>query len=337
MVRPLLFTPMPMAGGSVAHAAVHDESRIGSPRGPLVIVMNTRSGAGDRQRTLATLAAVFGEAGVEHEVLQVSRPKLLPKVAQDAVARATRNGGVVVAAGGDGTINTVAQAVLDSELPFGVLPHGTFNYFSRTHGIPTDVEGAARTLVTGSPRAVQVGQLNERLFLVNASLGLYPRLLEEREAYKRRYGRTRWVALCSGLLTLLREHWQVLLRIEREGEPRLVKTSTLFVGNNALQLARIGIDEAPAVEQGRLVALSVRTAGRWSMPGLLLRGAAGRLGSDDQVTSFAFRHLEVEPVLRRARPVKMKVSIDGETQWMSTPLVFGVAPKPLWLIAPPAA
>ncbi|MCM5678127.1 diacylglycerol kinase [Schlegelella sp. S2-27] len=299
--------------------------------------MNTHSGSGDRHRTLATLAGVFGEAGVRHEVMQVTRPKQLRTVAANAVALAAREGGTVVAAGGDGTINTVAHAVLDTELPFGVLPHGTFNYFSRTHGIPTDVEGAARTLVTGTPRPVQVGRLNERLFLVNASLGLYPRLLEEREAYKRRYGRTRWVALCSGLLTLLREHWQVLLRVEHEGEPRLLKTSTLFVGNNALQLAQIGIDDAPVVAQGQLVALSVKTGGRWAMLGLLLRGAVGRLGSADQVASFAFRHLEVEPVLRRARPVKMKVSVDGETQWMSTPLVFGVEPKPLWLIVPPAA
>ena len=299
--------------------------------------MNMRSGAGDRQQALQTLAAVFGQAGVEHRILQVTRPKQLREAAAQAVELAARAGGVVVAAGGDGTLNTVAHAVLETGLPFGVVPRGTFNYFGRTHGIPLDVEGAARNLVEGTPRPVQVGTLNERIFLVNASLGLYPRLLEEREAYKRRYGRTRWVALGAGLATLLRERWQVLLRAEREGEPHLMKTSTLFVGNNALQLEQLGIEEAPALEQGRLVALSIKPVDRWAMLGLLLRSAAGRLGSAETVDSFAFRRLEVEPVLRRVRPVRMKVSIDGETQWMSSPLEFGVAAQPLQLIAPPPA
>lgn len=325
------------AGGADLAQAAAQLQAPPSRRGPLVIVMNMRSGARDRRLTVATLAEVFNAAGVEYELMQVTRPRRLAAMAAEAVSLAERKHGTVVAAGGDGTINTVAQAVLETGLPFGVLPHGTFNYFCRVHGIPLGVESAARTLVTGTLRPVQVGRLNDRIFLVNASLGLYPRLMEDRESRKRRWGRKRWVALCSGLLTLMREHWQVLLRIEREGEPRLLKTSTLFVGNNVLQLARVGIDEAPAVEAGHLVALSVKPVGRWAMLGLMLRGALGRLGGDDHVDSFAFRHLQVEPVLSRPRSVRMKVSVDGETQWMPTPLVFDVAPMPLRLIVPQAA
>ena len=48
---------------------------------------------------------------------------------------------------------------------------------------------------------MQVGLVNDRVFLVNASLGLYAKLLEDREAFKAQYGRHRWVAFWSGLLT----------------------------------------------------------------------------------------------------------------------------------------
>lgn len=337
MDHPLLFTTASLDASppSTRQAAVPSTPFHAPVTGPRFIVMNTRSGARDRRQTLATLARVFAESGVEHEVLQVTKPRQLPAVAARAVASAERERGVVVAAGGDGTINVVAQAVLESERPFGVLPHGTFNYFSRTHGIPLDVEGAARTLVGGVQRPVQVGQVNGRLFLVNVSLGLYPKLLEDREVYKQRFGRKRWVAFCSGLLTLFREHWQVLLRLEREGEPRLLQAATLFVGNNAMQLEQLGIAQAPELGDGRLVAFSVKPVGRWQTVLLLLRGATGQLGDAEQVNSFSFRHLEVAPVLRSARPVRIKVAIDGETQWMSTPLVFEPAAKPLRLIVPP--
>ena len=336
----MLFTAASLdAPGPSTPPATASSTPVGAPvPGPRFIVMNTRSGARDRRQTLATLARVFAEAGIEHEVLQVSKPRQLPAVAARAVASAERERGVVVAAGGDGTINVVAQAVLERELPFGVLPHGTFNYFSRTHGIPLDVEPAARALVEGALQPVQVGQLNGRLFLVNASLGLYPKLLEDREAHKQRFGRKRWVALGSGLLTVFRERWQMLLRLEREGEPRLLQSATLFVGNNALQLEQLGIAQAGELGNGRLVAFSVKPFGRWQTLALLLRGALGQLGEADQVNSFSFRHLEVTPVLRSARPARVKVAIDGETQWMFAPLVFEPAAHPLRLIVPrPAA
>ncbi len=66
----------------------------------------------------------------------------------------------------------------------GVLPQGTFNYFVRTHGIPTNAADAAQALLYSVPAPVQVGLINDRVFLVNASLGLYPELLQDREVYK---------------------------------------------------------------------------------------------------------------------------------------------------------
>jgi hypothetical protein len=87
----------------------------------------------------------------------------------------------VVAAGGDGTINTVAHEAVRQGCLFGVLPQGTFNYFGRTHGIPEDLAEAVRALLRARVTPVQVGMVNDRIFLVNASVGLYPQLLEARE------------------------------------------------------------------------------------------------------------------------------------------------------------
>ncbi|MEH3086748.1 MAG: diacylglycerol kinase family protein [Xylophilus ampelinus] len=302
-------------------------------QGPLFIVLNSGSGSRDAEETESVLSRVFSAAGRPHEFLEVRDPADIASVARRAVAQAVSRGGVAVAAGGDGTINAVAAEAVGRGCPFGVLPQGTFNYFGRVHGIPQDTEEAARALLGARVTPTQVGRVNGRLFLVNGSIGLYPQLLEDREASKRAHGRSRWVALWSGASTLLRSRHRMRLQVQADEEaPETLRAATLFVGNNRLQLDRIGLDAAhvEALAEGRLAAVSIRPAGLWAMLGLALRGALGRLGDADPVRSFAFRRLRVAPRgLRR-----IKVATDGEVVWMQPPLVFEVGAEPLLLLVP---
>ncbi|MGC4115265.1 MAG: diacylglycerol kinase family protein [Myxococcales bacterium] len=151
------------------------QARPAAARGPFFIVLNAGSGSDDAQAVRETIEHAFLDAGRQHTLLLVDQPGKLAEQARRAVYQARATNGVVVAAGGDGTINTVAQAALEHGLPFGVIPQGTFNYFSRTHGIPSDVEEAVQVLLQAPPQPVQVGLVNDHVFLVNASLGLYPR------------------------------------------------------------------------------------------------------------------------------------------------------------------
>ena len=304
-------------------------------RGPLFVVLNAGSGSHQGDVEQQVMAQIFSQAGREFEFLQIHDTAQISQIAQRAVALAQARRGVVVAAGGDGTINAVASAVLGSGCPFGVLPEGTFNYFGRAHAIPQDTAAAARALLGASIAPVQVGQVNGRIFLVNASVGLYPQLLEDREAWKKKWGRSRFVAFVSGIATLLQWRKQLHLHIESAGKALALRTPTLFVGNNPLQLARVGIDDkqVDAVASGELAGIVVRPIGTLAMLGLLLRGVLGRLGDADNVDSFSFRRLTVTPKGRR----RIKVATDGETGWMQPPLVFQVAAEPLLLLVPALA
>lgn len=311
---------------SVKNAARH---------GPLFVVFNAGSGHNTADDEQQVIARVFEEAGREFEFLLIEDPAQIGEIARRAVQLAQTRQGVVVAAGGDGTINAVASAVLGSGCPFGVLPQGTFNYFGRANAIPQDTRAAANALMGASISPVQVGQVNGRVFLVNASVGLYPQLLEDREAWKQQLGRSRLVAFIAGMATLLQARKQLDLQIESAGEVAGFRTPTLFVGNNHLQLARVGLDEkhADAVEHGLLTGIAVRPIGTLALFGLLLRGLLGRLGDADNVDSFSFRCLTVTPQgLKR-----IKVATDGETTWMKTPLVFQVASESLQLLVPAPA
>lgn len=309
---------------------------------PLFIVLNEGSGSDAHEQVRATIAGILDAAGREYRLF-VAHGSNIGMVAAEAVAKAEAHpgGSIVVAVGGDGTINTVAQAVLGAgqSLSFGVIPGGTFNYFARAHGIPPDIEAATRLLLTAQPHPVQVGLVNGRVFLVNASLGLYPQLLEDREAWKQKLGRSRLVAFLAGLASLLREQSQLRIRLETDARTRDLRTPTLFVGNNALQLEKIGLPVGEALATGNLVAISVKPISNLALFGLLLRGALGKLGDADAVDFMAFRRLTVRRLgsalpHRRGRT---RVATDGEVSWLQTPLIFSVSPQPLRLLKPEGA
>ena len=302
------------------------------PAAPLIFIINAASGSSDGDAKRVVIEDALRAAGRQGDVRFV-RPDALAQEARAAAATALATRSAVVAVGGDGTINAVAQAAHAAGCAMGVVPLGTFNYVARTHGISTEPAEAAQMLIHAVPVPVQVGTVNGHVFLVNASLGLYPVLLEDREAYKARFGRSRWVAMGAACMTLLRGHRQLRLLIEEGGVVREVRTPTLFVGNNRLQLEQVGLDlsahPARVLDDGRIAAVMLKPTGTLAMAWLMLRGAMGSLGEADSVDSFAFQRMVVQPRRR-----KIKVAFDGEIARMRTPIEFRVAAQPLYLLKP---
>jgi diacylglycerol kinase family enzyme len=299
---------------------------------PLYIVFNVASGSGDGQRNQRAMQDILREAGRDHEFFLVNDPRQINSHAERAAQLASRHGGAVIVAGGDGTINAVAQATLHTDQPFGIVPQGTFNYTSRAHGIPLETEAATRALLDAKPTRMQVGLVNDRVFLVNASLGLYPQLLQDRETYKKQFGRYRTVAFASAIATILRGNGLLSLELEHDGARETVRTPSLFVGNNALQLEQTGLPEAEAIGQDQLAGVLLRESSPRALLDLMVRGVLGQLDSAEQIRHFTFSGLRVRPALRGVR--KLKVALDGEVNWMKPPLLFRVADKPLWLLTP---
>jgi diacylglycerol kinase family enzyme len=304
------------------------------PNQPLIFLINAAAGRNDPQAQRALIENTLAQAGRRVEIVLAS-PSQLPALAMQAAQKALSLSTAIVAVGGDGTINTVAQAAHAQGCIMGVVAQGTFNYFARTHGIPVDPAQALLGLLDASVEPVQVATVNRVVFLVNASLGLYPELLEDREAYKARFGRSRFVALAAACVTLLRSRRQLRLHIELAGSEHDVRTPTLFVGNNRLQLDQFGVQTSDcrthAFEEGRVAAVMLKPIGTLAMLRLMLHGAMGTLGEADNVQSFQFDHMLVRPGQRR-----VKVAMDGEVRWLSSPIEFLVPSKPLFLLQPRA-
>ena len=303
------------------------------------IVFNTASGHEDSDTAVALIEARLREAGATFTLWRRDQQGSLDACIDAATAEARADGRVLVAVGGDGTLNAVAQAAWEADLPFAALPQGTFNYFAREHGISTELAAALDALLVADEMPVAVGMMDSRLFLVNASVGLYPDLLEERELAKRRFGRYRIVAFIAGLYTLLSHGRSLGLNLTMgDGRTCAIRARTLFIGNNVLQLTELGLPEAQALSEGggALAAIVLEPGSTWQLLKLIARGIAGSMRGAEGLRVFTFRQLEVD--VRRGRK-RLKVARDGETGHLKTPLMFRSAPRPLRLLvahAPPA-
>ena len=306
-----------------------------APDAHLFILLNAGSGHEATELQQSTIEEVLTAAARHFTLTVVEDPARLDELAEKMAAMARESGGILVAAGGDGTINTVAGKAVAAGCTFGVLPQGTFNYFGRTHGIPEDLGDAVRALLDANVQPVQVGMVNDRIFLVNASIGLYPQILEEREADKKQFGRSRMVALLSMIKTALGAPQYLRIEMERDGKLQKMRTQMLFVGNNELQIEQLGITPlTSALDDGKLVAIAPRSVGRIGMIALMVRGALGRLGEASNLVAFGFRSLAVKQVTLYGKRKRIKVATDGEVTLIDTPLIFKVLEGRLLLLKP---
>lgn len=304
---------------------------------PFFIALNAGSGHAETAERQAIIESVLRGAGRQFQLTIIDQPDSIDDIAAQLAQQAAAANGVLVAAGGDGTINAVSRQAILHGCAFGVLPQGTFNYFARTHGIPEDLHDAVHALLSARLHPVQVGMVNDRVFLVNASIGLYPKLLEERELDKKQFGRSRLVAALSALKTILSPHRRLRLILQVDGTQQRLRTATFFVGNNRLQMEQIGIPPlSAALEDGQLAAVAPRTKGKFGMLWLLLHGMLGKMGrlnQADELTTFSFKQIQVK-VRTLSRRRRIKVATDGEVTLMSNPLEFRVMEEQLLLLKP---
>jgi diacylglycerol kinase family enzyme len=210
-----------------------------------------------------------------------------------------------------------------------VLPLGTFNYFARNLGVPLELEAAARNLVEGHAAGADIGEINGRPILVNASLGLYPRLLRQREQEYRRWGRSRLTAYYAALKAVLRPVRIHRLRLEVNGRSALRRTPLIFVGANAYQLREIGIAAGSCADEGKLAFFITRAAGRWGLLKLAVLTFLQRLDAGRDLEVLC---LDEARIVSRRR--KLRVAIDGEITVMKTPLDIRLRRGVLRVIVP---
>ena len=290
------------------------------------VIINRDSGAADKSALTREIETAFTDHGWQVEFVLVGRDDLHSRT-QETI---TQSPGAIVVAGGDGTINAVATVCAEVNRPLGILPAGTFNYVARNLRVPTEMSKAVAVIVEGYVQAVDVGEINDRIFLHNAGFGLYTRMLERREQDVRRFGRSRLIAFLSGIRCLLSSHPLYAVELVADGRTERHLTTTLFFGCNALQLEEVSVAAADCLRHQKLAVLSLKLRSRWQVAVAACAGLMGKLDRVRTTEAFCASHLRV-----RTRRRRLKVVMDGELVLLRPPLEVRFRPGALKVFAPP--
>jgi YegS/Rv2252/BmrU family lipid kinase len=295
---------------------------------PLKIIISAGAGPGDNTKAAERLAEIFKEEQIDADISLAQSGDEVIELAR-AAARDTYR--VIVAGGGDGTINSVASAMIDSDKILGVLPLGTLNHFARDLGIPSDLYAAARTIVAGHTTEVDVAEVNNRIFLNNSSLGLYPMIVREREKHQR-LGFRKWPAFIWATIQALRRNPFLDVRLRVKDELLDRTTPFVFVGNNeyAMDLFNIGLRER--LDRGELSIYITHGTNRLKLISLAVRAVIGRLRTDKDFLALRSDEVKIQTARKRVR-----VAFDGEIEVMEAPLQYKVRRRALRVIVPKGA
>jgi diacylglycerol kinase family enzyme len=292
------------------------------------VILNGR--AGGRSADAEALGAAFHGAGLVARINTFARGEEIRKLARRALRERPP---VLVAAGGDGTVSAVADLVRGSGTALGVIPVGTLNHFARDLGIPLDPAEAARVIAAGRRVGVDVGEVNGRAFINNASLGLYADLVRKRKRQQRHLRRSKRMAMLWAALEVLERSRLLDLRLELEervhDRVQECRAPFVFVGNNDYVLEGFEIGRRERLNGGMLNVYTTRRSSAAGLFGLALRALFGRLRQADDFAESAVRSLRVESRRRR-----LLVATDGELHAFDTPLEFRIRPRALQVIVP---
>lgn len=232
---------------------------------------------------------------------------------------------VIAVGGGDGTLGNAAQTLRGTASALAILPLGTRNHLARTLGIPLDLNEAAVTAATGGRCRIDLGRAGRRIFVNNASIGLYPRLVRERE----KRDLPKWLGTLPAawrvVWTMRANHYALMV----DGQRRVVRTPLLFIGNNRYSLEPGSLGERESMGDGELSICAVRAESPLHLVWFALKVLLGLARPDADFEDLAeARSITIDG------PGEIGVALDGEVERMALPLHLDILPSALGVVVP---
>jgi len=290
----------------------------------VAVVINPISGAAPRERALAEFHAALAAGGVEARLRPTRR-------AGDAavIAKEEADAGVeaVVAAGGDGTVNEVARGLVDlgaGAPSLAVLPRGTSNLVARELGLPKDARAAARVVVEGARRRMDVGFANGRLFVACVGAGWDAHVV--RLLAQSRKGHITFSTWLKPIAKATFDYDFAPLRVVAEdGSSAEGEVAMIFNGRPYAAFFVLTPDARP--DDGVLDAIVLRKRGALDVARWAWKGLRGTLGDDAAATVLRSKTFRIESA--KPLPVQIDGDVGGET-----PVDILVRPAALSVLVP---
>jgi diacylglycerol kinase family enzyme len=298
----------------------------------IALLWNRSSGWSDSDETRRKVEEILSAKTGRVDVYEVERGRNVPEQTKAIVQQAPE---ILVAAGGDGTINAAASALIDKPTALAVIPAGTLNHFARDLQLPIDAEQAARAVADGKCLRVDAAEVNGRVFINNSVLGFFPNYRRTREAAERRgWAQSRIGRFFAGMGAVLSVFWRlphVTVSIDVEGRTQTLRTPFVLVGNNEHRMEGFALGSRDRLDTGKLWVYVLPQCTRWQFLLLIFRLIFGRVPRES-----VFQIYSASEVTIHSKRPRIGVGIDGEMVSMTPPLRYRSLPAALRVIAPDA-
>jgi len=284
------------------------------------LIVNSHSRVGRKMFNDACAALKALRIGVD--AYAVNDPGRLHAIARTALAKQPD---ILILGGGDGTISSLVDHIVGSDIPLGLLPLGTANSFARTLGIPFDLDEAINIIAAGHRRRIDLGMIDDDYFANSAAIGMSPLIAKTIPHQLKRFGGRAGYALWAAVQSARFEPFRVTVTVDG-GARAILSALEVRIANGSYHGGTRVVEQAK-VDSGEIVVQVVKgeTHSR-----LALNWLATLAGSDlrHQLTrEFRGRAIRIE-----TNP-PLPISIDGEVL-ARTPVTAKVAPHAIEVFAP---
>ena len=299
----------------------------------VVVLINALAGSVDGEDTDGEIARIKSAFATGAPSLDVCVEAVDPALLQERVKAiwAADPPDVIVAGGGDGTVNNAANAAAGTDIVIGVLPLGTFNHFASDLGMPNDLVEAAAAFACGVVRTIDVAEVNGRVFVNNSLLGVYPHMVASREEIMDRHGWGKLRAVPAAVLHTLRAFPTHRFDLRGDGGflRRRLRTPFIFVGNG--EYCTVG-GAAPTREHLDGSVLGVEVARGESRLSLVVTAIATVVRGGGRARDLDRHRLSELTVMSHTS--RLQVAFDGEVEWFDTPLRYRIRSGDLHVLVP---
>ena len=290
------------------------------------LIFNPAAGQGDYEQDLNTirnlLSPVF-DLNIKFTKKDLKTDQIAQEVVKDGVE-------VVIAAGGDGTLSAVAKALIQTDIPLGVIPRGTANAFASALGIPDTIEKACQTIINFQIRRLDVAKCNDKPMLLLAGVGFEAETVEGAS----RENKSKWGALAYLLSGIKQLNNIDSFEAEIETEEKIIRTTAtaITIANVAPPTSVLAQGPAGIIGDDGFIDVTIVASNSWASAiaasyHLLQTGLRG-----DAVTRDDIGYLRAKQVKVTTEPPQ-KVVLDGELIG-DTPIEVACVPGGLNVFVP---
>jgi len=291
----------------------------------LKIIINPIAGNGYALEILPEVLDIFEQENCDIELFKTSKRG----DAQNLAADPGDNCQVVIAMGGDGTVNEVVNGVLESgrNISVGIIPIGTANMLSRELFIPLDIKKACQIIAKGDTRKIDVGRNKDRCFFLMSGVGFDAEVLTLLES-----SRTGGISMFTYVIPILKTFWNFefpRFLVEVDGEPLGEGVGFMLVSNTSRYTGPFIITNRAKIDDGQLDVFIFRGAGKFTFLKYIFGGLLRIVHRFDDVTYVQGKEINVQSLHNNNIPCQM----DGDSSGI-LPQKFTIIPSALSIVVP---